>query len=268
MPVDLTAILPHLPAWLLVLFRLSGIFFFAPMFGSQIIPRQVKVLLILGLSFCIYPLLLEPTQQSAIYINSVIDAPLSLYYLVPIIAVELLIGFVIGFVCNLPLIGMQVGGQVIDQQMGLGFAQVYNAETGGQASLMSNILFQLALIIFLILGGERIILNALVNSFNHIPLGGFTGFTAVVNIIFGVLTIAFELAIQIAAPIICLMFLVTFAMGFINRTMPQFNILSVGFSIRILVSALILIVIIPTMGSTFISVCRQIFYHLAQFVGM
>ena len=268
MPVDLTAILPHIPAWLLVLFRLAGLFFFAPLLSSQLIPRHVKVFLVLGLSFCVYPMLLEPTHNSAVYINSVIDHPLSLYYLIPVIALELIIGFVIGFVCNLPLVGMQVGGQMIDQQMGLGFAQVYNPEIGDQSSLMGQILFLLSLTIFLILGGERVMFDALINSFNHIPLGGFTGFAAVVNLTVGVLSIAFELALQIAAPIICLMFLVTFAMGFINRTMPQFNILSVGFSIRILVSALILIVIIPTMGSTFIQICRQIFYHLAQFVGM
>ena len=268
MPVDLTAILPHLPAWLLVLFRLSGIFFFAPVLGSQLVPRHVKVFLVLGISFCVYPTLLNPQNASAAFISNVIDHPLSLYYLIPVIALELLIGFVIGYVANLPLVGMQIGGQVIDQQMGLGFAQVYNPDTGDQSSLVGQLLFLLALIIFLILGGERLLFNALVNSFNHIPLGGFDGFTAVVDLTVGILSVIFELALQIAAPIICLMFLVTFAMGFINRTMPQFNILSVGFSIRILVSALILIVIIPTMEGTFISICRQIFYQLGKFVGL
>ena len=268
MPVDLTPILIHLPAWILVLFRIAGIFFFAPLLSSDLIPRQVKVFLVVGLSFCIYPMLIDPTQPAATLVRPFIGAELSLWYLVPMIAVEILIGLVIGFAANLPLIGMQIGGQIIDQQMGLALAQVYSPEVGDQASLIGRIFFLLALTIFIIFGGERYLLMLLVNTFNHIPLGGFTGFTAVVDLLIGLMAIIFELAIQIAIPLICLMLLVTCAMGFIARTMPQFNILSVGFAVRILVGALILLVLLPRVGTIFISAIREVFFRLSVFVGM
>ena len=73
MAVDFTLTFGHLPAWLMVLFRLTGIFILAPLFGSNTIPRVVKALLAVSLSLCVYPLLLEPLRPSAALIGAVID---------------------------------------------------------------------------------------------------------------------------------------------------------------------------------------------------
>ena len=50
----------------------------------------------------------------------------------------------------------------------------------------------------------------------------------------GLLLSAFELALRVAAPIVALIFLQSIAMGFIAKTVPQMNILSLGFPLRIL----------------------------------
>ncbi|WP_432799471.1 flagellar biosynthetic protein FliR [Poriferisphaera sp. WC338] len=266
MPVSLGPILDHLPAWLMVLFRLTGIFLFAPMLSSQIIPRHVKVFLVVGLSFCVYPMLLNPGTGAAASLGYVIDNGLQLYSLIPKIALELLLGITIGYAANLPIIGVQIGGYVIDQQMGLALAQAYNPDIGDQATIISQTLFLFALAIFIMLGGERIMFGLLIESFQHIPLGSFHSFESALNLIIGIITIIYDLAIQIAAPLICLLFLVTLSLGFIARTMPQLNILSVGFSLRILVSALILIISVGMIVSVYIDNFYEVFGYIREFI--
>ncbi len=51
-----------------------------------------------------------------------------------------------------------------------------------------------------------------------------------------VLTAAFVLAIRLAAPALIALFLTTTAMGFLSRTMPQMNILTVGFTLKAMVA--------------------------------
>ncbi len=249
--IDLTPILAHIPAWLMVLFRLTGIFIFAPVLGSATIPRQVKVFLVLGLSLCVYPMLLEPGQASAATMGAFNARGLSLWAMVGQVAAELLIGLAIGYAASLPLVGMQVGGYIIDQQMGTGIAGVFNPELEDQTGMLGNLFFITAVAMFVILGGHRVMLLTLVGSFDLIPIGGFDGFAPLNDLIIGLLQFMVEMAVRIVAPLLCLMFLVTVAMGFIARTVPQMNILSVGFSVRIIVALVVLIAAITSMLGVF-----------------
>jgi flagellar biosynthetic protein FliR len=239
----LDPLLAHLPVWLLVLFRISGIFLIGPFFGSAQIPMRIKIFLALGLSFCVYPMLLgHPSNSVAgLSISSVMLEHVSLWRLAYMVAAELMIGLIIGFGAMLPLVGIQVGGQIIDQQLGLGLAAIYNADTESDTSIISQFYYLLALTLFLILNGHRALLSILIGSFNHVPLGGYVPDGHLVELMVGLLQSMFELAIGVAAPLLCLVFLETVAMGFIARTVPQLNIMSVGFSLRIVVGLFILI---------------------------
>ena len=225
----------------MVLFRLTGIFILAPVFGSTAIPRQVKLYFAVGLAFLIYPMLLTPGRPSALLIGNVIHNGLFLWELIGRIAVELLLGFAIGYAASLPLIAMQMGGQMIDQQMGLAFAGVINPDLDEEAGIIGRTLFLASLAIFVIVGGHRQMLATLIDSFDHVPLGSFVGFEGLVTLAVGLMQVMFELTLRVAAPVLCVMFLLMVAMGFVARTVPQMNILSVGFIIRILVGAVFLL---------------------------
>jgi flagellar biosynthetic protein FliR len=263
--IDLGPILDHLPAWLMVLFRLSGIFILAPVLGSQVIPRQVKIYLVITLSLCIYPMLLDPGRPSAVFLQSVINQGLSLWTLIPQIATELLLGFVVGYAASLPLIGMQMGGHVIDQQIGLGLAGVFNPDLNEQAGIVGEIFFMVAIAIFAILGGHRLMLACLITSFDHIPLGTFAGFASLVQLSVGLLAVMLELAIRIAAPLLCLIFLETVTLGFIARTIPQINILSVGFPLRIMIGTSFLVLFVAVAIQSYIQTLNRVLYQILTF---
>lgn len=224
----------------MVLFRISGIFILAPLFGSQAIPRHVKVFFAVGLSLLVYPMLISPGRPSAPLVGAVVGGGMHLWELIGRVAVELLIGFAIGYAATLPLVGMQMGGQMIDQQMGLAFAGVINPDMNEEAGIIGQMLFLASLAIFVILGGHRQMLATLIGSFDAVPIGSFHDFSGLVTLVVGLLQVMFELTLRVAAPVLCVMFLLMVAMGFVARTVPQMNILSVGFIIRILAGVLFL----------------------------
>lgn len=263
MPVDLTPILPYVPVWLMILFRLTGIFVLAPVIGSSTVPRMVKVFLALGLSFAVWPMLWIDPQASENLSAAV--RGLDMWSLGLLVSLELLIGYVIGYAASLPLIGMQLGGHMVDQQMGLAVAEQYNPELDGQAAVTGQLLFMLALALFVSAGGLNVMLHTLAQTFRHVPLGGFTNFEQVAHMVVGLITIMFELGLRIAAPLLCLMFLVSVGMGFLMRTVPQFNILSVGFAIRILSSMLVLVMLVGAIAGAYEGMMRETLTVLMDF---
>lgn len=263
MPVDLSPILPYVPVWLMILVRLTGIFVLAPVLGSSTLPRTVKVFLALGLSFAVWPMLWMDSQASG-YLSAAVRG-LDLWSLGLLVALELLIGYVIGYAASLPLTGVQLGGHIIDQQMGLAAAQLFNPEFDDQTGVTGQLLFMFALALFVAAGGLNVMLHTLAQTFRHVPLGGFASFDQIVDMAVGMIAIMFELGLRIAAPILCLMFLVSVGMGFLMRTVPQFNILSVGFAIRILSSMVIMMMLIGAIAGAFGNMAGEIFGELMRF---
>lgn len=250
----------------MILFRLTGIFVLAPVLGSQAIPRMVKVFLALSLSFAVWPMLWAD-PQAAEHLGVAIGG-LSMWSLAAMVAFELLIGYLIGYAASLPLVGMQLGGHMIDQQMGLAVGGIFNPESGTESAAMGQVLFMLALALFVMAGGLEVMLTTLAQSFRTVPLGGMQHHHQTAQFVIGLVTVMFELAIRVSAPLLCLMFLTSAGMGFIMRTVPQMNILSVGFSVRILASVALLIVTVGALAAVYDDTATLTFHRIMRFFSV
>jgi len=220
-------ILNHIPPAMLVIFRIGGLMIYGPVFGAPVIPARVKVFLALLVGLAAYPLLSAECLAG--------QAPaLNLWSLAPLVAMELLIGLLVGYAASIPLVAVQTGGLLMGQQMGLGFARFYNPGIDDEADIVGQMLFFMALAGFLLIGGHEAMMAAILRSFQYIPLGGFAVDADILSLLAGMLLAAFELALRVAAPVLALVFLESLAMGYMAKTVPQLNILSLGFPIRIL----------------------------------
>jgi flagellar biosynthetic protein FliR len=239
---QLTDILHQVPVAVLVLFRLGGLFIYGPVFGASVIPPQIKIFLCLVLGAAVYPVVAEGGTP-------VLE--LELWALAPLVFFELMIGLMIGYLASLPLVAVQVGGLVMGQQMGLGFARFYNPAMEDDADVLGQVLFMMLLAAFLLIGGHESMLLAVLHSFDHIPLPAMASLSIgpeLVTLLIGVITAAFEMALRVAAPLLALIFLQTVAMGFIAKTVPQMNILSLGFPLRVMAGLLIIILGLAVMS--------------------
>src|SRR5215467_3879978 len=125
--------------FLLLTIRIGAIVLSLPLLDSRNIPAQLKVLLILMLSVALYPLV--QTQQVAI--------PQRLGHLALVVMSEMLIGLTIGFVAQVLFAGIQLGGEIISQQMGLHMATIFDPTNAHQDSLVSHFQYVLAMLVFL-----------------------------------------------------------------------------------------------------------------------
>jgi flagellar biosynthesis protein FliR len=169
--------------------------------------------------------------------------------MVPLGAAEIAIGGVIGFIASMPIFAMRAGGLVMGQQMGLGFARFYNPAAGEESDVLEQIMTFLATVLFLSLGGLDAMFLCVLRSFEHVTAGGFVAGDGGLDLVVGVVLAATEFGLRIAMPLLGVVFLETVAMGFVSKTVPQLNVLSLGFPIRILVGLVVIIASLPVIMS-------------------
>ncbi|MCG3124340.1 MAG: hypothetical protein GIKADHBN_02803 [Phycisphaerales bacterium] len=222
MPAGIDHLLPHILAFALVVARLSGLFIFGPLVSSIVIPMRLKAILILAMSAAIYPV--APAAPESI----------DLSILAPAMVIEVGIGLVIGILAAIPLLALEMSGVLIGQQMGFGLAKVFNPEVDFDTDLIGQLLFYIAAGAFLALGGIETMFGCVVETFHRVPLGGFDAARTPLEPLVGLVASGFELAWRVAAPVTATILLMVVALGVIGKTMPQINIMTVGFTMKIL----------------------------------
>jgi len=226
---DLTPLYPLVVPFLLVLFRLLGVFAFVPFFSNSSIPGNVKMMLGLAIAFCIWNIV--PGVKAA-----AVTTTATLPGLVIAVAGELTIGLMIGLMLAAVFGGIQLGAHMISQQMGLSLATLYDPAFEDQSTVIEQVAFWIALVTFLAIGGHREVLNAVVYSFHRVPLGsGGLAPEVMLNALLGSMDASFHAATRVAMPALVAFFIATLTNGLMARTMPQMNLMSVGISAHLIV---------------------------------
>lgn len=224
-------ILWHVVPFLLVVTRLGGLFVLTPLLANRGVPARARMMLALTLGAALYAGVPNAWQSAP---------QVSLLMLAPLLVSELLIGMAMGFVAAVPIMALDLGGFIVGHQMGMGLARAYNPEADVDTDLLGQLLMYLGLGAFLAMGGLEAVFLALAHTFDRIPPGGFAASDIPLTPLIGVLTSGFELAVRVSAPAMGMVLLLLIAMGFVMKTMPQINVLSVGFTIKIMFGLLML----------------------------
>lgn len=217
------------PAFLLVLFRVSGVILLAPVFGSPMAPAPVKIFLSLLLAMLFFPLVgakLEPMDASMLALA---------------VVWELAVGLLIGFAAAMLFAGVQFGGHLIDQELGLLQASMFDPMTSEQVSIIGQFKVFLATVVYLLIDGHHLLLRAVSDSFRAIPMLGLRfSQGAALHLSDTLMRDVFRMAVEIAAPVLVTLFLLTIAMAFMARTAPELNLFSLGFPLRLAVGLAVL----------------------------
>ena len=229
-------ILWHAAPFVLVLTRLGGLFVLTPLLANRSMPLKFRALLALAISAALYPTL--PAAAHA-------PPETSILMLAPMVVSEFLVGMVMGFIAVVPVMALDLGGFIVGHQMGMGLARAYNPDADVDTDLLGQILMYVGLGAFLALGGLEAVFSSLARSFADIPPGGLALTDLPIHSMVAVLTSGFELAVRVSAPALGIIMLLLIAMGFIMKTMPQINVLTIGFSIKIVFGLLLLAASLP-----------------------
>ena len=210
---------------MLVVFRLAGLLVFTPLLANRSLPRRFRVMLAVMFGAAIYPWL-PPTIR--------VEPDTGLWELAPLMVSELLIGLVMGFMAGLPVLALDMAGFLMGHQMGMSLARVYNPDAGTDSDLFGQILMYVGLGAFVAVGGLEAVFLSLVSTFKNVPIGAFSMDRVPLDAVVGLVASGVELAMRVAAPVVAIIFLLMIALGFVMKTMPQVNVMSVGFTVKIL----------------------------------
>jgi flagellar biosynthetic protein FliR len=224
MPWNILIIPTLLPAFALVLFRVGGMLIAVPILSSDAVPMRVRALFAAAMALVVFPILL-PTVPAELTLRAALVGGVG----------EVMIGLLMGLALTALFSGAQLAGMIIGQQAGLGLGQTYNPLTATSTTTIGQIYFIVLLMIFIAAGGLQALVGGLLDSFRAVPLLSFTVQGGHLALLVDLLHASFVLGLKLAGPVMIAMFMTTMTMGILSKTMPQLNILSVGFIVRILV---------------------------------
>jgi flagellar biosynthetic protein FliR len=156
---------------------------------------------------------------------------------------ELALGFSLGLGVFTILTGLLLAGDLIDQQTGLSLGQIADPSLNITGSVTGQFLFQFAMTVLLVMqptGYHLTMLSALISTFQSLPLGEAFVSVPVIDLLRDLVHQSLILGVQVAAPLLASMSLVALTMGFLGHSVPQINVMVVGFPIRAAVSLLVL----------------------------
>lgn len=233
--------------FLLIFCRITSFFVVAPVFSSRSAPNSFKIGFSAIIAVLIY--LVYGTHQSV---------PIDLTYVMYILR-EILVGLLIGYVAYLMFSVILMAGSFIDIQIGFGMANVLDPMTGASAPVLGNFKYMIGMLLFLGMNGHHYLLEAVLRSYNWIPLNNDVFARMMGGKISDFLVMAFaqafSLAVQMSAPLVVALFLTDVALGFLARTAPQFNVFVIGIPLKIIVGLFLLLL----MMSSFVFAFQQLF---------
>ncbi|SDT46070.1 flagellar biosynthetic protein FliR [Paenibacillaceae bacterium GAS479] len=247
------------PVFLLIFCRITSFFVVVPVFSARTVPARFKV----GIGFFVsYLVFLTYGTTKQITPNAT--------YLLTIVQ-EIMVGLLLGFIVYLFFTVVQTAGALIDLQVGFAMANVVDPLTGISAPITGNFKYMVLLLLFLTMNGHLYLLQALMNSYQWIPLElniyTYIADGTISEFLVKGFSQSFLLAVQIAAPIMVAMFLTDVGLGFLARTAPQYNVFVIGMPLKILLGFLLLVLLMPSMSVLFGHLFSLMFDFLGEFFG-
>jgi flagellar biosynthesis protein FliR len=224
----------------LVLTRVTGLLLTAPIYGTTSAPTQVRALLAVTLTLLVMPVVWD---------THVTEPAGSIGY-IALVGGEFLIGAILGLGIAVLLAGMVMAGELTSRMGSLSMADIFDPTANSDISMFSQLLQFVAIAFFLGMGGHRTVMAGLLNTFQHIPAGATLGalwgdattgadaglLAPLAHGFVLLLSESFQLAVRASVPVVAALLLATMVLGLVSRTLPQMNVLAVGFGLNSLLT--------------------------------
>ena len=240
--------------YLLLFVRLSAFLSFIPFFNYTTIPANVKAAFAFWLSVVLFPI--TPKFSFEINVANIILSVLN----------EIVFAFFVGAIISLIFDILKYAGELISFVMGFSLANTLDPNTGVQTTIISRFFIWVAILFFLTIGGDHLEIMFLAKTLKLLPFGEFFNYNNIYEYFLTYMIKYFLLGIAIAFPIIAISLLSDIIFGMIMKTMPQFNLLVIGFPIKIGVAFLVLIAILSSMMQIFSREIEEVFKILLSFI--
>ncbi len=230
---DVDTIINHALAFL----RVGGMVFSLPILGDAPTPIPARILLSAALTAAV---------SHMIPVAPVISQNADIFMLVAMVIKELVIGIAIGYLARVTFDGLLMAASITGYQMGFGTASLFLPDAGQQMDTFTSFHRVILMTIFLLLNLHHLFIDAIVTTFNLIPLGKVTiSISPLASTIFEVSGSVFKVALQLGAPVLIALMFTQAALGLVARAVPQLNVFIISFPASFTVGLVVYIATLP-----------------------
>lgn len=215
--------------FVLILTRISGLVMSAPVLGLRSAPLQVRVILAVALAVLLTPFYWEASAAM----------PANLLRLGLLLGHELLIGLSLGLAIHVLFSGLHVTGQIMGQLSGMSLAEAFDPSQDASVPIFTELLDRVTLAVFVIIGGHRELMQVLLDTLEWMPPGNTSFGPTLLDALTEVTCSSLALGVRAAAPALISLLLANLILALISRTLPQLNVMAVGFGLNIMIVMLV-----------------------------
>jgi flagellar biosynthetic protein FliR len=223
-----------LAAFIFPMARILALVASAPIIGNKQVPARIKVGFAMLITFLLAPTLNIPTDIQA-------SSGQGLFILLQ----QILVGLAMGFTMRLVFTAIELAGDIMGMQMGLGFASFYDPVNAAQTQVLAQFLGIVAALAFLSMNGHLYMLEALAESFHAFPISTQVPSAKAMHTLALWGGSIFSQALRLSLPLIAALLITNLALGILTRSAPQLNIFAIGFPITLVVGFVTLILTLP-----------------------
>lgn len=209
--------------------RSTGVMLLAPMYSSRTIPATLRAMMALFLAFLVMGTQRFPEVSSFNAATVVLT-----------MAAEFVIGLFMGWAVRLTTNAIDISGQIIASELGFSMGQQLDPSTGDSTNSVSSLLTAFGTVVFLASGAHQSMLAAYLKSYSLAPLGGIRMSPEAGTLLVQVTGKIFLVAMQMAAPLVAVNFVVTLTFAILGKAAPAIQVFSESFAVRIITGLMVL----------------------------
>jgi flagellar biosynthesis protein FliR len=242
----------------LVFVRVGAVLFSAPLINGKAVPAMAKI----GLGLLLTMLLL-PVNAAHLA-----EVPLEWLPLSLLVIKEIGVGVLVGFVANLVFSAMQMAGQFVGVQTGFSVANVLDPLFSQTVSVVDQLYTLLAGLIFLAIDGHQMLILAMQQTLDIVPVGMFQLTEPMMNQLIALSGGILVAGLRLILPILASLLLADVALGLVSRTVPQMNVFIVGMPLKLFIGFFLIILTLPTVNGLTADMFKSSFIDLQNLLRM
>jgi flagellar biosynthetic protein FliR len=145
------------------------------------------------------------------------------------------LGLIVGLTAKMFFAAVQLAGQLIGFQMGFSIAGAFDPESGTQGSVLAEMGYWIAIVLFLLLNGHHIFLRSLTDSFTAVEVGSLRLGEGLFRTMLEASKQMFVMSLKVGAPAVVALLFTSASFGIVAKVVPQMNILIVAFPLKVVV---------------------------------
>ncbi len=230
-------VVKYFELFLIILVRMIGLFVTAPFFSGLAMPMRFKLALGFFTSLIAVPLV----------IGMGVKLPADLMDFGIKTLTSFVFGAGIGLFIYIIVSSFQVSAQIFSIQMGLGMNEVFDPISETQVPAIGNVFGVLILLLLLRVDAHFFMLQLMVDSFKTAQVLTLQSFGVLMKGFVSAVMTMFDIGLKVSLPIIGVTILMDMAMGIISRVAPQFNVMIMGFNLKLFIGFFVIWLLLPSL---------------------